>query len=147
MTIICDNDNEVLLYALERIINYARNNQYILIAQCVWWVESTIGLESKSVEYIDNSRIRLQASQTPIKEESRIDRTNTGLEQRCDEILNQAERFINGSKKQKGKDLVGYLRRTQKVKLLPAKMTKRERKLLNQLIQVSPDQVRCLISS
>jgi len=147
MTISFENDNEVIVYALELIIDYARKNQYIFIAQCVWWVASTIGFESELVKHIDNLRIRLEASKTPNKEESRIDKTNTELEQHCNKILSQAERFINGSKKQKGKNLVDPLRRTQKGKLLPAKITQRERKRLNQLIQVSPDQVRSLISS
>jgi len=46
MTISFVNDNDIIVYALERIIDYARKNQYIFIAQGVWWIASTIGLES-----------------------------------------------------------------------------------------------------
>jgi len=114
------------------------------MAHCAWWIASTIGLESGLVKHIDS--LHIETSQTSLREDSRIDKTDTELEQSCDEILNQAERFLNESKTQKAKDLVDPLRRTRKRKLLPATIKKRERKLLNQLIQVSRDQVRSQIS-
>ena len=145
MTISFVNDNDIIVYALERIIDYARKNQYIFIAQGVWWIASTIGLESGLVQHIDS--LCLETSQTSLQEDSRIDKTDSELEQSCDKILNQAEQFINESKKQQAKDLVDSLRRTRKGKLLPAKITEWDRNRLNQLIQVSRDQVRSQISS
>ena len=66
MAITFENDNDVIVYALEKIISYARNNQYILVAQCVWWLASIIGLQQGLVIYIDTldkqSAIRLQGS-------------------------------------------------------------------------------------
>ena len=44
MTITFENDNDVIVYALEKIIAYTRNNQYIFVAQSIWWIVSVIGL-------------------------------------------------------------------------------------------------------
>jgi hypothetical protein len=58
MTFTFENDNDVIVYALEMIISYARRTQQIFVAQCVWWLVSIIGLESGLVNYIDNLRSR-----------------------------------------------------------------------------------------
>jgi len=110
MTISFANDTDIIVYALERMINYARKYQYIFIARCVWWIASTIGLESGLIKHIDS--LCLETSQISLQEDSKIDKTDTELEQRCNDILNQVERFINESKKHKAKDLVDSLRRT-----------------------------------
>jgi hypothetical protein len=54
MTITFENDNDVIVYALEKIISYARRTQQIFVAQCVWWHASIIGLEQGINNYIDN---------------------------------------------------------------------------------------------
>jgi hypothetical protein len=54
MTITFESDKDVIVYALEKIISYARNNQYIFLAQSIWWISSTIGLQEGLVIYIDN---------------------------------------------------------------------------------------------
>jgi hypothetical protein len=43
MAITFDNNKDVIIYALQKIISYARNNQYIFVAQHVWWLASIIG--------------------------------------------------------------------------------------------------------
>jgi hypothetical protein len=58
MTITFERDMDVIVYALEKIISYARNNQYIFLAQCIWWISSTIGLLEGLVIYIDNLKVR-----------------------------------------------------------------------------------------
>jgi len=58
MTIAFENDNNVIIYALEQIISFARKNQNIFIAQCVWWLSSIIGVQHGLVTPIDNIRIR-----------------------------------------------------------------------------------------
>jgi hypothetical protein len=45
MTITFANDNDVIVYALEKIISYTRKSQQIFVAQCMWWLASIIGLE------------------------------------------------------------------------------------------------------
>jgi len=68
MTITFENDNDVIVYALEMIISYARKNQYIFVAQSVWWIASIIGLTEGLVIYIDNSHIRSESHQIPLQE-------------------------------------------------------------------------------
>jgi hypothetical protein len=56
MTITFTNDNDVIVYALEKIIAHARNNHYIFLAQSIWWISSIIGLQQGLVIHIDNLR-------------------------------------------------------------------------------------------
>jgi len=58
MTITFENDNDVIVYPFEKVISYARDNQYIFLAQSVWWISSIIGLLQGLVVYIDNLRER-----------------------------------------------------------------------------------------
>jgi hypothetical protein len=58
MTITLENDNDVIVYALEKIIAHARRTQQIFVAQCVWWLASIIGLHQGLVSYIDNIQSR-----------------------------------------------------------------------------------------
>jgi len=53
MSINFDNDNDVIVSTLEKIISNARTNQYIIMAQCVWWLSSIIGLQKALVIHID----------------------------------------------------------------------------------------------
>jgi len=54
MTITFENDSDVIVYALEKIISFARENQFLLVANCVWWISEIIGLELGLVAHIDN---------------------------------------------------------------------------------------------
>jgi hypothetical protein len=58
MTIIFDSDKDVIVYALEKSISFARTNQYIFLAQSVWWISSIIGLQEGLVIFIDSLTIR-----------------------------------------------------------------------------------------
>jgi hypothetical protein len=58
MTITFENDNDVIVYALEKIISFARENQYLFAANCVWWLASVIGLKQGLVIHIDNLQER-----------------------------------------------------------------------------------------
>jgi len=40
MTITFENNDNVIIYALEKSIAYARRTQQIFVAQCVWWLAS-----------------------------------------------------------------------------------------------------------
>jgi hypothetical protein len=53
MTITFENDNDVIVYALEKIISHARRTQQVFVAQCVWWLVSIIGLEQGLIIPID----------------------------------------------------------------------------------------------
>jgi hypothetical protein len=48
----------VIVYALEKIISYARDNQYIFLVQSIWWKSSIIGLQQGLVVHNDNLKRR-----------------------------------------------------------------------------------------
>jgi len=58
MTITFQNDGEVIVHALKRIISYAQNNQYIFMTQSVWWIPAIIDLQQRLVIYIDNLKVQ-----------------------------------------------------------------------------------------
>jgi hypothetical protein len=58
MTITFENDNDVIVYGLERVISYARRTQQIFVAQCVWWLALIIGLEPNLISHIEKLRVR-----------------------------------------------------------------------------------------
>jgi len=62
MTITFENDNDFIVYALEKIISFARTRQYIFLAQSVWWISSIIGLQSGLLTYIDYLQKGAEAS-------------------------------------------------------------------------------------
>ena len=65
MTLTFGNENDVIVYALEKIICYARKHQYLCVAHSVWWIASVIGLAGGLATHIDNLRIRFEANQVP----------------------------------------------------------------------------------
>jgi len=62
MTISFENDNDVMVYALDKIIAFARNNQYIILAQCVWWIFSIIRLQARLVTHMKHLLIRSEVA-------------------------------------------------------------------------------------
>jgi hypothetical protein len=58
MAITCEDDKDIIIYALEKIISYARQHQYMFLAQSVWQISSIIGLQSGLVIHIDNFRVQ-----------------------------------------------------------------------------------------
>jgi len=63
MTSTFENDNDVIVYALETVIDYTRKNQYIFVAQSVWWIASIIGLTEELVTHIDTLCVRSEVHQ------------------------------------------------------------------------------------
>lgn len=78
MTVSFENDSDVIVYALENGICYARRTQQIFVAQCVWWLASIISLEQELVIDIDKIRILFEA---PVTEEKEISATPRDLQQ------------------------------------------------------------------
>ena len=64
MTITFQNNNDVIDYALEKILSYARNNQYIFLARSVWWISSIIRLQQGLIIHIDNLKNRSKTTVT-----------------------------------------------------------------------------------
>jgi len=54
MTVTFETDNDIIVYPFEKIISFARNHQYIFLAQSVWWISSIIGLQEGLVVHIDH---------------------------------------------------------------------------------------------
>jgi len=100
MPITFENDNDVIIYALECVISHARRTQQIFVGQCVWWLASIIGLEQGLVSHID----RLQGQEnTTLQEQlpcavSAIpwDLTEDG---RIDQVLDCTERYLREAKR------------------------------------------------
>jgi len=61
MTITFENDNDVIVYALEKIIAYAREYQYFFVENCTWWIASVIGLDEGLQRHLDNLASRQSA--------------------------------------------------------------------------------------
>jgi len=126
MTITFENDTDIIIYALEKLISYAKDNQYIFVAQCVWSLSSIIGLEQGPVSHIDDIRKRKNVTEdtapkptstTPtsdnpedkdyihpdtikqIDTERKVSATPTDLpeDQRLDNLIDNAARFLDNS--------------------------------------------------
>jgi hypothetical protein len=68
ITISLWNDNDVVIYALEKIIPFARDNLYIFLAQNIWQISSIIGLQQELVNYMDNLK---EQYNNPLQEDRR----------------------------------------------------------------------------
>jgi hypothetical protein len=74
MTLNMENDNVVIVYALQKIISYARNNQYICVNQSVWWTSSIVGLYSGLIIHMDNFKAQINISALKISNTPRDSR-------------------------------------------------------------------------
>jgi hypothetical protein len=54
MTITFEMDADVIVYALKKMISFARENQYLFVANCAWWIAGITGLDSGLTIFIDN---------------------------------------------------------------------------------------------
>jgi len=180
MSVNFNNNNEIIVYALEKIISYARMNQYIFLAQCVWWLSSIIGSQKALVIHIDILRNSttdqdeitpraISTSPRDIQQDSRnnleLNHVHPGRKIQVDSEANASEldqydgrvrSQVQNHVRQSGQQEKQFdpLQRTRQGKrqgklpqgkLPQGKLTKWERKWLNQLSQVSPDQVRDIL--
>jgi hypothetical protein len=104
MTITFENDNDVIVYALEKVISYARRTLQIFVAHCVWWLASIIRLDQGLVNYIDNLQSRINVAVIPEKAPS-VGRTVSPIprdnqeDQRQDKILEECEVYLKDSRR------------------------------------------------
>jgi len=99
MPITFENDNDVIIYALECVISHARRSQQIFGAQCVWWLASIIGLEQGLLSHIDRPQAQgdtILIEQLPW-EVSATPRDLTE-DQRVDQVLDCTEQYLRESK-------------------------------------------------
>jgi hypothetical protein len=109
MTITFENDNDVIVYALEKVISYARRTEQLFVAQCVWWLVSIIGLEQRLIIHINNLHGRTVISKeqhpegddNPATQDSSVvqDLTPKGTEEdHQDLVLKECEEFLRESR-------------------------------------------------
>jgi len=99
MTIPFENENDVIVYALERIISFARKNQYIFLAQSVWWISSIMGLQPELITYIGN--LEPCSKKEQIQREVTVtskDEATESKEDQQDTILKECEEFLRDSR-------------------------------------------------
>jgi hypothetical protein len=90
MIITFENDNNVIVYALEKVISYARDNQYIFLAQSVWRISSIIGLQQELITLIDHLRRRNNQnsdSRTELDKADKIPRLPNCQEEPCSRVV------------------------------------------------------------
>ena len=100
MPITFENDNDVIIYAVECEISHARRTQQIFVGQCVWWLASIIGLEQGLVSPIDS----LQGQEdTTVQEQlpREISATPKDLteDRWIDQVLDCTEQYLRESKR------------------------------------------------
>jgi hypothetical protein len=63
MAITFETDADVIVYALEKIVSFARENQYLFMANCARWIAGITGLDSGLTIFIDNLETRKRVGQ------------------------------------------------------------------------------------
>ena len=99
MPVTFENDNDMIVYALECVIAHARRTQQVFVAQCVWWLASVIGLEQELVSHID--KLQSGKDTTPQEQLPREDlATPKDLAEvsQVDQVLNRTEQYLRESK-------------------------------------------------
>jgi len=95
MTMSFKNDNHVIVYSLEKIISFARKNQYIFLAQSIWWISSIIRLQPALITYIDNLQSRSEKEKIWCKVTiTSRDEAPESEEDHQDTILKECEEFL-----------------------------------------------------
>jgi len=99
MPVTFENDNDIIVYALECVIAHPRRTQQIFMAQCVWWLASIIGLEQELISHID----RLQGQKDTKSSEQlprEVSATSRDLteDSREDQVLDSTEQFLKESR-------------------------------------------------
>jgi hypothetical protein len=167
MTLTFENDYNIIIYALEKILSFARRNQYIFLVQSVWWISSIIGLQQRLVTHINNLRCLHSSKDEPCSEEvsgvlrnlpegtqnnldfqgvlpdriSQVDKREDT--ESLDKIPKVSEESVNESVfERKRFDPVQH---TRQGKVQPRKLAEKERRRLNTIIPESPDSVRKFI--
>jgi len=125
MTISIESENDVIVYALEKIIAFARSNQYIFLAQSLWWISSVIELQTELVNHIDNLKIRSELVSIPkdviaaIPEQQKKNDPN-----QKDKIFKECEEFLRDSRRVRDLEAPKTRGKTSTGKINPLASTK-----------------------
>jgi hypothetical protein len=148
MTVTFENDNNVIVYALEKVISYARRTQQIFVAQCVWRLAGMIGLEAALVNHVDtlHGRTTVRKEHTtkevsdPVLQitlEFQDSEVQESMEDHQDKLLKECEKYLKDSRwlreiaalKATGKTLTGFINPTAISKKHLRKKDRYKRKL------------------
>jgi hypothetical protein len=125
MTITFENDSDVIVYGLEKIISFARENRYLFVENCAWWIAGIIGLDKELTIYIDNlySRISNNNQQPASQKISTLRKVSP--------VPRDIARNLS-SGKQSSDYIPDPLRRTKKGRINPLPQSKRQLKKARQ---------------
>jgi hypothetical protein len=110
MPITFENEDDIIVFALERILSFARRTDQIFVAQCIWWLASVVGLEQKLVTHIDNlhgrtivnqewsSKLAMKSCIPEIQEEIEIPLEKRDT-QHQDKILKECKEYLKDSRR------------------------------------------------
>jgi hypothetical protein len=124
MTITFQYDNDIIVYALEKVISFTTDNQPISLAWFVWSIAAVVGLQSDFVNYIDNfderARKRISGNKPSTSNvhsgrdslglydrEMPITRSDLVEDQSADRIIHRGERFIDKSENTRDQLILG----------------------------------------
>jgi hypothetical protein len=118
MTITFENYNDVILYAFENVVAYARKTQQIFVAHCIWWLASVIGLEQELINYIDNIQTRQEVIVVPEKTPEKwtsISPVPRDIQEdtRQERVLKECEEFLQELKKLRARNTVNTNKRNR----------------------------------
>jgi len=125
MPITFQDDNEIIVYALQRIISHARQSQQIFVAQCVWWLASICGLEQRLVhidKLHDGSNI---VPQQPIPRLVSDPPERLAKDQRHDQVLRDTEQYLKESKQLRSIAALKSSGNTASGRINPTRVSKR----------------------
>jgi hypothetical protein len=55
-----ENENELMVYALARILCDTKKNHFQFVVQCLWWLAPNIGLEHNLIIDLKNHHSRIE---------------------------------------------------------------------------------------
>jgi len=136
MPVTFENDNDIIVYALECVIAHARRTQQIFVAQCVWWIASVIGLEQELVFHIDRLQERQSAEpREQLHREVSATPKDLGEDQRIDQVLDDTKQYLKKSERLRKKVAAGQ---TTTGRINPSRVSKeRSRKSISTLGKLS----------
>jgi len=101
MPITFENERDVIIFAFEKVISYAKTTQQIFVAHCVWWLASLIRLQQGLINYInliEGRRNTLGSYQQISEQEVSSTSSDFQADKRNQRILDQADQFVKQSK-------------------------------------------------
>jgi len=138
------NEADVLLWAVAKLISTFHHKQYLFAAMCVLLLSSVLGLQPTLVYCIDNHRFNCEKKLEDLTQQKSVvtsnwipnisHKQNTNPENlRIDKVQDQEEAFIRKSKQDMDRHISDPLCRTRQGRINPFGSTKKNLKLASRL--------------